>query len=105
MVIRAALFVGLLLAALPAAARAAELRVIDSVGLARGVRVVEDASSVTIVVENPREAGGECVLSNIDGLASERREKISPAGECVFRDIAAGTWQVAFPRSVKWKVK
>ncbi len=84
---------------------AVELRIVDSVGLSRAVKVVDDSSSVILVVENPKEAGEECVLSNVDGLASERRERISPSGECVFKDIAAGTWQVGFPRTVRWKVK
>lgn len=88
-----------------AAAYAAELRIVDGVGLSRAVKVVDDSSQVILVIENPKEAGVECVLSNVDGLASERRERISPAGECVFKDIAAGTWQVGFPRVVRWKVK
>ena len=84
---------------------AVELQIVDSVGLSRAVKVVDDSSSVILVVENPKEAGEECVLSNVDGLASERREKISSLGECFFKDIAAGTWQVGFPRTIRWKVK
>lgn len=87
------------------AAFAAELRIVDTAGLLRGARVVDDSSRLTIVVEDPKGAGGECVLANIDGLASERREKLSPSGECTFVGVAAGTWQVKFPRSVRWKVK
>jgi hypothetical protein len=104
MVVRAGL-AGILSLFYPCIAQAAELRIVDSIGLARAVKVVDDASSITLMVENPKEAGAECVLTNVDGLASERREKVSPAGECSFKDIAAGTWQVSFPRSVKWKVK
>lgn len=98
--------VGILVSALMAStAFGAELRILDGAGLLRGARVVDDSSRLTIVVEDSKQAGGECVLANIDGLASERREKISPSGECVFVGIAAGTWQVKFPRSVRWKVK
>jgi hypothetical protein len=86
-------------------ASAAELRIVDTAGLIRAVRVVRDTSTVTVVVEEPRGAKGECVLANVDGIASERRESISASGACVFQGLAAGTWQAKVVGGTKWRVK
>jgi hypothetical protein len=84
---------------------AAELRIVDTAGLIRAVRVVRDTSTVTVVVEEPKGAKGECVLANVDGIASERREAISASGACVFQGLAAGTWQAKVVGGTKWRVK
>lgn len=97
-----ALVLGALLAS---EASAAELRIVDTAGLIRAVRVVRDASTVTVVVEEPRGVKGECVLANVDGIASERHEGISAGGTCVFQGLAAGTWQAKVAGATKWRVK
>ena len=86
-------------------ALAAELRVVDTSGLIRAVRVVRDVTTVTVIVEEPKGAKGDCVLTNVDGIASERREVISTNGACVFQGVAAGTWQAKVSAAVKWRVK
>jgi hypothetical protein len=84
---------------------AADVKIVDSSGLIRGVRVVRDASRVTISLVEPKGVRGECVATNVDGIASERREAISPAGECVFNALAAGTWQVTVTGGARWRVR
>ena len=99
------LFALILGASFASDAVAAELRVVDTQGLIRAVRVVRDVTTVTVMVEEPKGAKGECVLTNVDGIASERREAISGSGACVFQGVAAGTWQAKVSAAVKWRVK
>jgi hypothetical protein len=84
--------------------QAADLKIIDSSGLIRAVRIVKDSSTVRISLVDSPGARGECVATNVDGIASERREQISPKGECIFKSLAAGTWQVAVSGGVRWRV-
>lgn len=84
---------------------AADLKIVDSAGLIRGVRVVRESSRVTVSLMDPKGGRGECVATNVDGIASERREPISPKGECVFSALAAGTWQVTVSGGARWRVR
>jgi hypothetical protein len=84
---------------------AADLKIVDSAGLIRGVRVVRESSRVTVSVVDSKGARGECVASNIDGIASERRESISPEGVCIFNALAVGTWQLTVTGGVRWRVR
>jgi hypothetical protein len=86
-------------------ASAAELRVLDSAGLVRALRVVKGAAKVTITLETQQPVRGECVASNVDGLASEKREPVTPQKVCVFKDLAAGSWQIEVPGKVRWRVQ
>jgi hypothetical protein len=86
-------------------ADAADLRIVDSAGLIRAVRVVKDSAVVKIALVDAKSAQGECVAMNVDGIASERRGKISPQGECIFAGLAAGTWQVTVSGGARWRVK
>jgi predicted secreted protein len=70
----------------------------------RAARVVHDLSRVVVTIEEPKGLKGECVLLNIDGIASERREAISSSGACVFSALAAGTWQVKVAGATRWRV-
>ena len=85
--------------------QAADLKIIDPSGLIRAVRVVKDSSVVRITLVDAPGARGECVATNVDGIASERREQISPQGECVFKALAAGTWQVTVSGGARWRVR
>lgn len=84
---------------------AADIKIIDASGLIRAVRVVKDTSIVRVSVIEPPGARGECVASNVDGIASERREPLSAEGECVFKSLAAGTWQVSVSGGARWRVR
>jgi hypothetical protein len=86
-------------------AEALDLRIVDAKGLIRAVRVVKDKSKVTVSVIDQVLVGGECVALNVDGIASERREKLSSSGDCVFEGLVAGTWQVSVTSSSRWRVK
>ncbi|MEN9846922.1 MAG: hypothetical protein RIS36_2069 [Pseudomonadota bacterium] len=86
-------------------AEAADVKIVDSAGLIRGVRVVRDSSRVTVSLTDPKGARGECVATNVDGIASERRETISSKGECVFNGLPAGTWQVTVAGGARWRVR
>lgn len=84
---------------------AGDLRILDKAGLVRAVRVVGGSATVMVIVEGRRGEKGECVAANVDGLASEKREPLSPRGECVFKELAAGTWQVTVPGDARWRVQ
>lgn len=84
---------------------AADVRIVDSAGLIRAVRVVKDSAVVKVSLVDAKGGQGECVAMNVDGIASERREKISPQGECIFAGLAAGTWQITVSGGVRWRVK
>jgi len=87
-------------------ARAAELRVVDSGGLLRAVKVVRGKARIVIVLQPAgKSAGGECVATNIDGLAVERRVAVSPQGECSFADMSEGSWQIDLPDNRKWRAQ
>jgi|GEM_PF-1794099 len=86
------------------AAVADELRILDSTGLVRAVRVVRGAAAVTVKVEGAQPPAGECVAANLDGLATEKRQPISTTGVCLFTELASGTWQIDLPRKLRWRV-
>ena len=86
-------------------ADAADLRIVDSTGLIRAVRVVKDSSVVKVSLVDAKGGQGECVATNVDGIASERREKVSSQGECMFTALAAGTWQISVSGGARWRVK
>ena len=86
-------------------ADASDLRIVDSAGLIRAVRVVKESAVVKVSLVDAKGGQGECVAMNVDGIASERREKISPQGECTFAGLAAGTWQITVSGGARWRVK
>ena len=93
------------LAAMSHVALAADFRVLDSEGLVRAVRVVANAGTVTVTLETPQQVRGECVASNVDGLATEKRSPVTAEKVCVFKELPAGTWQIEVPAKVKWRVQ
>lgn len=100
-------FLSLFLVALVFTARvrmsvAAEIRVVDAGGLVRAVKVVR--GNVRLVISLTRVVAGECVATNVDGLAAEKRSAVSPKGECVFEDVSVGSWQIQVPGGVGWRV-
>jgi hypothetical protein len=95
------LIAGLLIVA--RASFAAEIRVVDAGGLVRAVKVVREKARIVVTLNSP--AAGECVATNVDGLAAERRIAVSPRGECVFADVGVGSWQVQVPGNVGWRVR
>ena len=86
-------------------ADASDLKIVDSAGLIRAVRVVKDSAAVKVSLVDAKGGQGECVAMNVDGIASERREKISPQGDCTFVGLAAGTWQITVSGGSRWRVK
>ncbi len=88
-------------------ASAAELRVVDSAGLVRAVKVVRDTAKVVVTLraDTPAEFRGECSATNMDGLAAEQKAAVSAKGECVFSNLSSGTWQIAVPQGKGWKAQ
>lgn len=84
------------------ASLAAEIRVVDAGGLVRAVKVVHENARIVVTLNSV--ASGECVATNVDGLAAERRVPVSSRGECVFSNVGVGSWQVQVPGSVGWRV-
>ncbi len=89
----------------PSVAQAADLRIIDSSGLVRAVRVVSQPATVKITIEGVSSPHGECVAANVDGLAAEKREPVSPQGVCIFKELPTGSWQVTIPVKARWRVQ
>jgi hypothetical protein len=85
--------------------QAADIKIIDSAGLIRAVRIVKDTSVVKVSLVDAPGSRGECVATNVDGIASERREPISGKGDCVFSSLAAGTWQITVSGGARWRVR
>jgi hypothetical protein len=95
------------LAGLMESAAAAELRVVDSAGLVRAVKVIRDTGQVVVTVRAIGDAKvqGECSATNVDGLAAEQKAPVSSQGECVFSNLPGGTWQIATPQGTSWKAR
>ena len=89
-------------------ASAGELKILDSTGLVRAVKVVKSEAKVILSLQPGAASGvtqGECVAINIDGLAAEQRVSVSAKGECVFGGLSNGSWQITVPNRVSWKVQ
>ncbi len=82
-----------------------QLRILDTAGLMRATKVVVESANVRISFEEAGTVTGECVVTNLDGLAAERRAPISPNGECSFEKLSAGSWQVKVPGAVRWRAQ
>jgi len=76
------------------AAAASELRIIDSSGLNRAIRMGVIEAKVTLELAGPAEALSQTKLVNIDGLLPDRTGRVLDSKKVVFEQIAAGTWQV-----------
>ena len=87
-------------------ADAAELRLIDSGGLVRAVKVVRGNARVVVSLSSPSGSlSGECTAVNVDGLAPEKRVPISAKGECIFLDVPVGSWQIGVPEGAQWRAQ
>jgi hypothetical protein len=97
-----------LLVGFAATAVASELKILDSAGLVRAVKVVKNEAKVVLNLQ-PNGSSvairGECIATNIDGLAAEQRVGVSAKGECVFAGLSRGSWQITVPNAVSWKVQ
>jgi hypothetical protein len=83
----------------------AQLRILDTAGLMRATKVVVESANVKISLDEAGTVTGECVATNLDGLAAERRAPISPNGQCSFEKLSAGSWQVQVPGAVRWRAQ
>ncbi len=86
-------------------AYAAELKVVDTTGLVRSARVVQDDGEVEVAFIGDTHSGIICTLKNVDGLAPDRSVPASPAHTCVFPGVPAGTWQLSTSKPSKWQVR
>jgi hypothetical protein len=83
----------------------AQLRILDSAGLVRATKVVVDSGTVKISLDEAGLVKGECVATNLDGLAAERRIPVSPNAQCFFEKLSIGSWQVKVPGDVRWRAQ
>jgi hypothetical protein len=88
-------------------ASAGELRVIDSAGLVRGMKVTRGAARLVVSLKSDGVAQlrGECLASNVDGIAADLKAVINPSGECLFQGVGDGSWQITVPAGLSWRVK
>lgn len=88
-------------------ARADQVRIVDSGGLVRAIKITRSVARVVVTIQSPQPSTlkGECVATNVDGLAAEKRSVISGNGECVFADVGGGSWQITIPGAVSWQVR
>lgn len=87
----------------PPSAAADEVRVVDPTGLVRSVKVVHANGARIVVSMRDKSAAGQCVATNVDGMAGPRRVSVEH-GECVFAGVSAGTWQVTTEPPARWAV-
>jgi len=105
-----AFFIGLLCVGF-GIADAAELRVVDALGLVRAVKVVRGPARIVISLQSPNgHVGaavirGECIAVNTDGLAAERKTNVSSRNECIFDQMSEGSWQIRVPEAATWKAQ
>jgi hypothetical protein len=71
----------------------------------RATKVVVESATVTISLDEEDGVKGECVATNLDGLATERTAPISPNGQCSFEKLSAGSWQVKVPVTGRWRAQ
>jgi hypothetical protein len=84
-----------------------EIRVVDGRGLVRAVKITRGAASIVVTLEpaNGIAAKGECLATNVDGLAAEKRVAISAKSECAFSEVTGGSWQISVPQGYTWRVR
>ena len=93
-----AVFAGLLCSTV---ALAGDLKVIDSHGLTRAVRVIKEKAQVVIDVSP--QPDGPIPLSNIDGIANDVKGIVTTTGQLLYQGVSEGTWQLkpATPVTIK----
>lgn len=84
-----------------------EIRIVDTRGLVRAVKVVRGSVKMVVTLESLTglNAKGECLANNVDGLAAEKRVAITSSSECIFNGVGAGSWLVSVPTGFTWRVK
>jgi len=83
-------------------ASAAEIRIVDGVGLVRAVRLVKGPSTVVVVGVD---VGAQCSALSVDGIEGERNVSASGSGECTFSALPPGTWQIKVSSGHRWKAR
>lgn len=88
-------------------ASADEIRVVDARGLVRAVKITQGVARMVVTFEPPNgvAAKGECVATNVDGLAAQKRVAISVKSECTFSEVTGGSWQISVPQGYMWRVQ
>jgi hypothetical protein len=84
-----------------------QIRIVDSGGLVRAIKVTRVMARVVITFQgaNASSIKGECIATNVDGLAAEKRVPVSAKAECAFSDVGGGSWQLTVPNGANWQVR
>jgi len=84
-----------------------EIRVVDARGLVRAVKITRGAARMVVTLEPKNDVAttGECVATNVDGLAAEKRVAVSEKYECTFAEVRGGSWQISVPKDYMWRVQ
>jgi hypothetical protein len=91
---------------LPECALAEEMRVVDRTGLLRLVGAVSGEANIVIELDpQTAQATKECILTNLDGLATERRAPVDRNGRCTIHSVLATTWQIDSPAVGRYQVR
>ena len=87
--------------------KADQIRIVDSGGLVRAIKITRSVAKVVVTLKSPLPltVKGECIATNVDGLAAEKRVAISAKGECVFDEVSGGSWQITASDGVNWQVR
>jgi hypothetical protein len=88
-----------LIFAVPVAAYAGELRILDAAGLLRANKQIEQTAEVRLIVRGKHSEGlqGDLLLKNEDGLAPDIQGVMESQGRYKFSRVTAGSWSVALP--------
>ena len=98
---RALVFLSIFLPAVlaPLEISAAELRILDSLGLTRAVKSVEKAAKVIITasIEEDKSQPADLYLSHVDGLAPDIEGTRNPDKSLLFVEVPEGVWKITAP--------
>lgn len=89
------ILLGLLTASCPALA--AEVKIVDGMGLLRAVREVQHPVTVVVVVSHSQIPEEPVLLWNTEGLGGEivgRWSQEGDAGRLVFEEVGQGSWEL-----------
>jgi len=77
---------------LPTISFAGELKVLDSMGLTRAVKRVDNGASVRVETRN--DTATQISLTHVDGLAPDISGSRQDDGSYVFRNVTQGSWRL-----------
>ena len=87
----------------PAVSAAADLKIVDSMGLTRAMKVIDETANVVVRVKKGQEStvGDQSLtLTHVDGIAPDVSGNKRDGGRYEFVGVLPGTWLVKAPDGI-----